>query len=42
MKIRDRSMPDETLWSTFFDPHAILSQPSLASKTPTYLLSLPE
>jgi SAM-dependent methyltransferase len=25
MKIRDSGMPDETLWTTFFDPHAILT-----------------
>ena len=26
MKIRDSGMPDETLWTTFFDPHAILTK----------------
>ena len=30
MKIRDSGMPDETLWATFFDPHAILTKLGLA------------
>ena len=32
MKIRDSGMPDESLWTTFFDPHDILIKLGLTSE----------